>query len=124
MERIKKNIMKFFKRWNEFLPFLLALPIWWLSGFVTRMIDPTAGTDDLGLFQALVFGLVIYFAACAFSWFALRTIFPIIGKYVDDQLGEEFKESGSSGHWNRLWFSFAMFALYFIGAIIILTNTI
>jgi hypothetical protein len=124
MERIKKIINNFFKRWNEFLPFLLALPIWWLSGFVTRMIDPTAGTDDLGLFQALVFGLVIYFAACAFSWFALRTIFPTIGKYVDDQLGKEFEESGASGRWDRQYFALIMFAIYFFGAIIILTNTI
>lgn len=124
MERIKTFIISFVKRWNEFLPFLLALPIWWLSGFVTRMIDPAAGTDDLGLFQALVFGLVIYFAACTFSWIALRTIFPIIGKYVDDLLGKEFEDSGSSDRWDRLWFSLIMFAIYFIGAIIILTNTI
>ena len=124
MERIKTFIKKFVKRWNEYIPFLLALPIWWISGFITRVIDPTAGTDDLGLFQALVFGLVIYFAACTFSWIALRTIFPKIGVYVDDMLGKEFEESNASDKWERLWFSLIMFAIYFIGAIIILTSTI
>lgn len=124
MERIKTFLKKFIKRWNEFLPFLIALPVWLFSGFITRIIDPTAGTDDLGLFQALIFGLVIYFAACTFSWIALRLIFPKIGIYVDDVLGEEFEKSDSSGRWDRQWFALIMFAIYFFGAIIILTNTI
>jgi hypothetical protein len=124
MERIKTFLKKFIKRWNEFLPFIIALLVWGLAGLIIPAIDPGAGTDDLGLFQALVFGLVIYFAACTFSWIALRLIFPEIGIYVDDKMGDEFKGNKSSERWDRHWFALVMFAIYFFGAIIILTNTI
>ncbi|MGQ1889134.1 hypothetical protein ACT29H_01700 [Thermophagus sp. OGC60D27] len=110
------------KRWNEYVPFLAALVAWALSGPVLRMIDPTAGVDDAGLFQALLFGLVIYYAATAFSWVALRIIFPEIGRFVDNYLGQLF--SVHTNNTFRLWYSLALFAVYFLGAVIIFTSVL
>lgn len=110
------------KRWNEYVPFLAALVAWALSGPVLRMIDPTAGVDDAGLFQALLFGLVIYYAATAFSWVALRIIFPEIGRFVDNYLGQLF--SVHTNNTFRLWYSLALFAVYFWGAVIIFTSVL
>jgi uncharacterized membrane protein len=113
---------KILKRWNEYVPFIVALIAWAFSGTVLRWIDPTAGVDDAGLFQALIFGLVMYFAATAFSWVALRIVFPRISKFVDDYLGDLFSVQANNQF--RLWFSLALFAVYFFGAVIILTSVL
>jgi uncharacterized membrane protein len=119
---VRKSWKSIRKHWNEYIPFVVALIVWAFSGTILRMIDPTAGVDDAGLFQALVFGLVMYFAATAFSWVALRIVFPNIGKFVDDYLGQIF--SVHTNNTFRLWFSLAMFAVYFFGAVIVLTSVL
>jgi len=122
MERLRRILKVIVKRGNEYLPLLIALPIWWFSGLLTRMIDPTAGVDDAGLFQALIFGIVLYFAACAFSWLAMRIVFPIIGRFVDDKMGHIFSEGTDKKH--QLWFALALFGIYFFGAIIIFASVV
>ena len=119
---VKKSWNSMRKHWNEYIPFVVALIAWAFSGSILRMIDPTAGVDDAGLFQALVFGLVMYFAATAFSWVALRIVFPRIGLFVDDYLGQLF--SVQTNNQFRMWFSLALFAVYFFGAVIILTSVL
>ncbi len=118
----KKILTFLLKRCNEYLPLLIALPIWWFSGSVTRLIDPTAAVDDAGLFQALVFGIVLYFAACAFSWMAMRIVFPVIGKFVDDYIGTVFINKADNQQ--KLWFALVLFGIYFIGAIIIFSSVV
>jgi hypothetical protein len=108
------------KRYNEYVPLIVSLIVWGIIGPVIRAIDPTAGQDDLGLLQALVFGLVQFYAALAFSWAAMRIIFPQVGKYVDDWLGEMFNLIEDTRF--KMWFSLALFAVYFFGAIIIFSN--
>lgn len=123
MKKIFSGAVKaFLKRWQEYIPAIVALLVWMIAGPVVRLFSPTAGTDDAGLVQALIFGLVLYFAACAFSWFALRTVFPGIGKFVDNQMSDEIQMC--SDQKTRLWIPIALFAIYFFGAIIILASTI
>lgn len=110
------------KRWHEYVPALVALIVWVIAGPVIRLISPTSGTDDAGLIQALIFGLVLYFAACAFSWFALRTVFPSVGKYVDDEMGDDISYVADPK--TKLWTSIAIFAIYFLGAIVVLSSSI
>ena len=120
--KIKRAFALIFKRWNEYLPLLIALPTWWFSSYVTRLIDPTAAVDDAGLFQALVFGLVLYFAACAFSFMAMRVVFPVLGRFVDDYMGSVFINKIDDT--NRIWTALVLFAIYFFGAIIIFASVI
>ncbi len=123
MDQKKRNILiKLLRRFNEYLPLLIALPVWWFSGRVTRMIDPTAGVDDAGLFQALVFGLVLYFAACAFSWMAMRIVFPTITRFVDNYIASVFVTKLRDHQ--RVWVALALFAIYFFGAIMIFSSVI
>lgn len=108
------------KRHNEYLPFIMSIIVWALLGPIVRHIDPSAGVDDLGFLQALVFGLVLFYAATAFSWVAMRIIFPQIGRYVDEWLGEMFSVQGD--HRFKMWFSLAVWFAYFLGAILIFSN--
>jgi hypothetical protein len=109
------------KRWKEYVPFVVAFIVWGVMGPFLRIFWPTAGVDDAGLVQALIFGLVLYFAACAFSWFALRIVFPGIGKFVDDLLTDMLAVTDEK---TRIWASIAVFAVYFFGAIIILASSV
>ncbi len=119
--KVKNAIKLFMKRWHEYIPVVVALLVWLVIGPVIRLFSPTAGTDDAGLLQALVFGLVLYFAACAFSWFALRTIFPSIGRFVDDDIDWSLSSTDLN---TRIWASIAIFAVYFLGAIVMLASAI
>lgn len=120
-QKLKSLLGVVTKRWNEYLPFLVALPAWWFSSKITRLIDPTAAVDDAGLFQALIFGVVLYFGACAFSWAAMRTVFPIIGKWVDDMMGVTFTAVKRE---TQLMVAVVMFAIYFIGAVVIFASVV
>jgi len=111
----------FFSRWKEYMPFVVSLIVWIIMGPIIRLLSPTSGVDDVGLLQALVFGLVLFFAACAFSWFALRIIFPTIGKFVDDLMSDILSYQKEE---TRIWVSIVVFAVYFFGAIIILASCI
>lgn len=122
MPKIKRILYHILKRWNEYLPFVLALPAWWFSSYFTRLIDPTAAVDDAGLFQALIFGVVLYFAACAFSFAAMRIVFPVIGKFIDDYLGSVFITKVSNT--TKVYTALILFAVYFFGAIIIFSSVI
>jgi hypothetical protein len=122
MEQVKKIFKYVFKRWNEYLPFIVAIPAWWFSSYLTRLIDPTAAVDDAGLLQALVFGVVLFFAACAFSFAALRIVFPVVGKFIDDYLGSVFITKVSNE--TKMYTAIIMFAVYFFGAIIIFSSVI
>lgn len=122
MERLKKFFNIVIKRWNEYLPFIVALPAWWFSSYFTRLIDPTAAVDDAGLFQALIFGLVLYFAACAFSFAAMRIVFPMVGKFIDDYLGSVFITKIPNQ--TKMYTALILFAVYFFGAIIIFSSVI
>lgn len=121
-EKMMKMLNSIMKHWNEYVPFIIALIVWAFSGTVLRIIDPTAGVDDAGLFQALIFGLVMYFAATAFSWVALRIVFPRISNFVDNLLGDLFSVHRDNAF--KMWFSLALFAVYFFGAVIILTSVL
>ena len=118
---VKAAIKVIFKRGGEYIPFIVSLIVWGIAGPIIRLISPTAGVDDAGLVQALIFGLVLFFAACAFSWFALRIVFPGIGKFVDDLLSDALALTDTN---TRIWASIIVFAIYFFGAIIILSNSI
>jgi hypothetical protein len=116
------EVPKILKRINEYLPLIIALVVWLLMTPILNWIDPSAGTDDLGLLQALIFGLVIYYAATAFSWIALRLVFPRIGNYVDNVMKYDFSDFAKVEH--KMWFSLAMFAMYFFGAIIVFASVL
>jgi hypothetical protein len=104
------------------MPLVIALLVWIFIGPLIRWFSPTAGTDDAGLFQALVFGLVLYFAACGFSWIALRLVFPKISEYVDNHMADIFELQNDSKF--KFWFTLAVFAVYFFGAIIIMASVV
>lgn len=114
-----QKFRRFLKRFNEYVPFLAALIIWWVAQFPIRLLDPHAATDDAGLIQGLLFAMVLYFAACTFSWFALRIIFPKIGRFVDD----DFEAGWSQVHkGDKRIYSLVLFGFYFLGAIIIFAS--
>lgn len=104
------------------MPLLMSLMVWAVMGPIIRALDPMAGTDDWGFLQALVFGLVQYYAAITFAWAALRIVFPKIGRYVDNWLGEMFELSEDTRF--KMWFSLALFSVYFFGAILIFATTL
>lgn len=120
--KISKLVSALFRRWNEYVPLLAALLVWLCIGPVIRAFDPLAGVDDAGLIQALVFGLVIYFAACVFSWIALRLVFPKIAHFVDNLLEPQF--GAANGREFQLWYVLALFGLYFMGAVVVLASSI
>jgi hypothetical protein len=71
-----KKILRFFARWNELISLPLAVLLWVFSPQLIRMIDPTAGVYDAGIFQIIIFTLIQFFLFTGIAWIYLKMVFP------------------------------------------------
>ena len=71
---------------GELLTLPVAILIWYLSPYLLRAIDPTAGAHDIGLFQAFLIATVGLFFGTALIWLFLKLAAPEVYKHLDDYL--------------------------------------
>lgn len=114
-----KKLLKFFIVWNELWTLPLALILWWVSPWLLRLIDPTAGTYDAGIFQIILFTIIQFMVYHAVVWLIIKITFPGVYKYIDNIIENvlfskwENKEN-SLTQWQKSKLSLFVFALYLL----------
>ena len=86
---IKKiiTLKKIIKLWPELWAVPLVLFGFWISYYVLNMIDPSAGTFDIGTLQALMITFVVVVILNAFVFLGIeKNDFPL-WKYYKDEIG-------------------------------------
>jgi hypothetical protein len=76
---------------GEILTLPVAILIWYLSPYLLRRIDPTAGAHDIGLFQTFLIATVGLFFGTALIWLFLKLAAPEVYKQLDDYLSNNYK---------------------------------
>ena len=112
----KKQIIKFLMEWNE----LWLLPISFLlllgSDPFLKMVDPTAGSFDIGILQAVLVATFCVVWAWSLAWIAYKLSFPPLAKWLDDIMEAETKA--------RAILPMAVYWLYVFSFIMVLISVI
>lgn len=84
MGKIFNKIVKTMMQWAEFIFLPLGLILWYYSGPLLRMFDPTAATYDSGIFQIILFTIIQFFIFSSVIWIYLKITFPKVYDYMED----------------------------------------
>lgn len=114
-----KNALRFLIVWNELWSLPLALILWWASPWLLRLVDPTAGTYDAGIFQIILFTVIQAMVYHAVAWILIKMTFPGVYKYIDVFLERSLfnkweNKENSLTQWQKSKFSLFVFALYLL----------
>lgn len=87
-----KNIGNTLKRWIAIWPDIWAAPAailgLWASYYIFYWLDPTIGTMDMGVLQALLFAVVIIVALNAFAFLGMEFNDKHLWKYYKDKFDD------------------------------------
>lgn len=107
-----KTLINFLKKWNELISIPLAMLIFFISPYLLRSIDPTAGAYDAGIFQILLFAIISFLVCQAMIWIILGMIWPKIREHFETGFNSDFLELTP---WQRTKTSLLIyFALFFL----------
>lgn len=84
MGKIFNKIVKTMMQWAEFIFLPLGLILWYYSGSLLRMIDPTAATYDSGIFQIILFTIISFFILTGVIWIYLKITFPKVYETLEE----------------------------------------
>jgi hypothetical protein len=80
--------MKFFK---DILSLFVGMLIWIATPYLVRLFDNTAGADDPGIIQALIFKSVIILTGHFFTKVFMRLFWPSLDYYLATFFNKEFQ---------------------------------
>ncbi|WP_420582082.1 hypothetical protein [Reichenbachiella sp.] len=114
------NWTKIIKQYNEWLTIPIALVLFFVAPGLYRLIDPTAGAFDAGVFHVNFYAIATLFLYSGVSWFLLKLKFPVLKKFLDDD-AEDLLSAGDPRH---KWGVILAFAIYlsFIFCLILISN--
>jgi hypothetical protein len=125
---MKNSILNFLKNWHELFTLPLAILIWYISPSLLRLIDPTAGVYDAGIFQNILFAVIAVMVFHFFAWIMLKMTFPGVYNYLDTLLEQNLKSFPSNPNhphqnkpldlWQRSKLVLFLFSLYFLAFIL------
>jgi hypothetical protein len=105
-----KKTIGIFKEWREeFFSIPLALIIFFVSPYVLRWIDPTAGTYDSGIFQIILFATISLLIYNGLAWMGVKQVFPEIFFYFQNAFKIDFK---TLEPWQKIKVSLFIWALF------------
>ena len=79
----------FVKNWNEIITIPVAFLLWYVSPFLLRLVDETAGVSDAGIFQFLISATVAILFGHALIWLIIKLVWPEMYVLLDDCITEE-----------------------------------
>jgi hypothetical protein len=85
-----KHLKSFLKLWTEFWSIPLALVSWFLSPFLLRVIDPTAGAYDAGVFQVILFAMIAMLMFNGAVWLGIKFNFWTAFSYYQSKFHLDF----------------------------------
>lgn len=129
MKNIVKRIVKwkYWKFFNEFLPFPFSMLLWWFFVPLGRRLDPSLDGLPLAYFEKVLFGTVVFCWFIFMAWMVIRLVFPKIWSNKDLIFKRVF-EGGyvriNKDEWRKIGlvvflFSFLLVIQYFILSLII-----
>jgi hypothetical protein len=101
---------EFIKNWSELLTIPVAFALWYVSPYILRLVDETAGQSDAGIFQYLVSATVAILFGHALIWLILKIAWPDMYELLDDCITEE--------KWLTTWQK-VQFSLYYWGFLLL-----
>ena len=110
MKKIIGKIIGFFanvwKRYPELYSIPAALIVWILSVWLLRLIDPTSGVFDAGVFQIPIFAVLQLFVYVSIAWLILGSVFGTFRKYLLTNLKTDFN---TLSKWQKIKISYFIF---------------
>ena len=107
---------RLFSNWQGLTALLLAAAAFYFSPHLLRLLDPTAGTFDVGYLQRPLVAMSYFFFATFCAWTAFQIDFPSLDKWIDAKGFEAcWKAAGTEF---KLSFVFAVIALM-VGAYLV-----
>jgi hypothetical protein len=106
------------KEWKqELVGILIALALFLLSPIALRLIDPTAGTFDIGILQPIIFATVAILTFSFLSWVGLKVNFNNVFSYLQDKDFEnDFKTLTA---WQKIFISVLLYFFYLLLFIVV-----
>ncbi len=112
-----KFVGKWLVEWNEFWGIPLGLLMFALSPRLLSWIEPTAGSYDIAILQPLLYAVAGLWFLKGMCWLLLRFDFPVVYRWLDNKLGEEFAKWPKP---YKMLFAAGMFSFY-LTLLVILT---
>lgn len=120
MTKITETIKKIIKLWPEIWAVPLVLFGFWISYYVFELIDPSAGTFDIGMLQALMITFVVVVILNAFVFLGIEKNDKGIWKYYKDEIGNNpEKDLNQISPWQRLKLLFFWRAFLYLLSVVI-----
>jgi hypothetical protein len=116
MKTIMKNLFRFLARWNELISLPLAILLWAFSPELIRMIDPTAGVYDAGIFQIIIFTLIQFFLFTGISWLYLKLVFPRGYDVLDELFNNPLNQISL---WQKSKLALCLFSLLLLSLVLL-----
>lgn len=104
---------------KEFSALIAVYIFFYLSAYVLRWIDPTAGTYDIGVLQIINLSFVLVATFNAAAWSIFRVIWPELGYFMKYRFTNAFKQLTP---WEKL--KFCLSVLFFIQLELLLASII
>ena len=82
---------KYLLKHNEYLLLAAAILIFWLSPFVLRAIDPTAGSYDVGVLQVPITAIISFCIFQSVVWITLKFNWVSLRTYFEEEFIHDFK---------------------------------
>jgi hypothetical protein len=114
------NLKQWLLKHNEYIPLAAAVILFWFSPYLLRMIDPTAGTYDVGVLQVNITAIIAFCIFQAVVWMALKINWLAIRCYFEDQFINDFNTLTS---WQRISVSLSVYFLL-LYALVLLSRVI
>ncbi|MGY4385638.1 hypothetical protein ACVWYN_002684 [Pedobacter sp. UYP24] len=108
---MKNKALKFIK---EYIALIMAFVVFFISPYLLKMIDPTAGAYDAGVLQVIIMAIVQFAVFQAVTWSVVKNIWPAIGLYMKNFFNNEFLNLSS---WQRICVS--LFVYFSILAVLV-----
>ncbi|WP_143084039.1 hypothetical protein [Flexibacter flexilis] len=121
MKNLLPRFLRFLALWPDVWAWPFALLAFVISPFVLRAIDPTAGTYDVGIWQAVLMAIAILVVFNGIVWLGVFFNFRPLFDYYVHRFKEDFKNLSPCQSIVTLmaFYSFLLFLLVLLTALII-----
>lgn len=114
------KIINTIKEWKEeFWSIPLAFLLFFISPYILRWFDPTAGVYDAGVLQIILFASISLLVFNGLAWLGVKIVFPEVFEYFQLKFKDEFTNKLTS--WERAKLSLFVFSL-FLAALVLLAR--
>ena len=111
-----RQIIAWLKKQNEYIPLVAAFLIFYFSPRVLRLIDPTAGTYDIGVLQVYITAIIGFCVFQAIVWMALKVNWLTIRNYFENTFITDFK---TLSPWQKIKVSLFVYSLLFLSIVLL-----